>query len=127
MVMSSKASSFRTLRRWMESVGFVYSEAASGNNVTFWRREYELLSNRADAKPVAIVTAIPLRTAHDDYVFQTQLLLDGVQIHDKYSIAPRSMSAMEFVEDVVPMFGMLFELEDFYVRKNANKEKVDND
>jgi len=111
----------------MESVGFVYSEAASGNNVTFWRRDFKLLSGRADANPVAIVTAIPLRTAHDDYVFQTQLLLDDVQIHDKYSLEPRSMSAMEFVEEVVPMFGMLFELEDFYVRKNVIKEKVNDD
>lgn len=125
--MASKAQSFASLRRWMESVGFVYSEAASGNNVTFWRRDFELLSGRDNANPVAVVTAIPLRTAYDDYLFQTQLLLDDVQIHEKYSLKPRTMSPMEFVEEVVPMFGMLFELEDFYVRKNVIKEKVNDD
>jgi hypothetical protein len=127
MMVNRKAAAFRSLRRWMESVGFVYSEAASGSNVTFWRREFDLLSGRDDARPVAIVTAIPLRTANDSYVFQSQLLLDDVPIHEKYSIEPRSMTPMEFVEDVIPMFGMLFELEDFYVRKNANKVEVANE
>lgn len=109
----------QSLRKTMEFAGFTYSErASSGKHVTFWRRQVQMPSGRPDAKAIAIVTAIASTRQRNIFMFQTQLALDESLISDTYQPPMQQMSPEEFVVGVVPSFGTLFELEDFYVRGN---------
>lgn len=108
-----------SLRKAMEFAGFSYSErASSGKHVTFWRRQVQMPSGRPDAKAVVIVTAIASARQKNVFMFQTQLALDESLISEKYQPPMQQMTPEEYVVNVVPSFGTLFELEDFYVRSN---------
>lgn len=101
----------------MEFAGFTYSEAASGTGMTFWKKPVPMPSGRPMAKALAIVTAIPLQL-NDEFVFKTQLYLDGSSVDSKYAIEDKQMTVEQFILHVVPTFSLLLELEDFYVRNN---------
>lgn len=108
-----------SLRKTMEFAGFTYSErASSGKHVTFWRRQVQMPSGRPDAKAVAIVTAIASARQKNVFMFQTQLGLDESLVSEQYQPPMLQLTPEEYVVSVVPSFGTLFELEDFYVRGN---------
>ena len=107
------------LRKTLESAGFTYDERNSGaGSVTFWRQVFVMPSLRPDAKPLALVTAIPSISFGNTFTFQTQLFLDKTPLHAKYQVPVYQATPEEFVLSRVPTFGTLFECEDFYSRKN---------
>lgn len=108
-----------SLRKTMEFAGFTYSErASSGKHVTFWRRQVQMPSGRPEAKAIAVVTAIASARQKNVFMFQTQLALDESLIAEQYQPPMQQLTPEEYVVSVVPSFGTLFELEDFYVRGN---------
>ena len=107
------------LRLTMQSAGFSSIDGPGPfASASVWRKPVRMPSLRPGARAMAVVTVVPSSRFQNEFTFKTDLLLDDVALHDKYSVPVVQSSLDEFLLTHVPTFGMLFECEDFYVRKN---------
>lgn len=112
----------------MESAGFSSIDGPGPfRTATVWRKPIRMPSLRPGAKALAVVTVVPSARFTNLFTFKTELILDDVPLHDKYCVPIVQSSLEEFLLNQVPGFGVLFECEDFYERKNDHAGVLDDD
>lgn len=73
-------------------------------------------SERPSAKALAILTVIESKSHKGMFIFKTDLTLDGRDLDSKLQLPVKQMMPEDYVINVIPTLGVLFEVEDFYVR-----------
>lgn len=73
-------------------------------------------SGRPSAKPLVILTVVESSRQRGMFLFKTDLTLDGRDLDPKLQIPTSQMLPEDYVINIVPTLGTLFEVEDFYVR-----------
>lgn len=76
-------------------------------------------SGRPSARPLVILTVVESARHRGMYLFKTELTLDGTDLDPKLQLPTSQMSVEDYVLTVVPSIGTLFEVEDFYIRKDS--------
>lgn len=117
--MASTLSLLRPLTEPMRIAGFTRLEIP-GVIIpprTMWQRAGSL-PDRAAARAVALVDITPSNRRLDDFVFLSELTLDGTPISRHAQPLPFHGSVASFVDQRVGMFDTLLMMEDFFGRLN---------
>ena len=116
----SKYLGAQTLKNTLEFAGFhLMPRDDSSKYVTHWWREVQMPSGRPSARPLVILTVVESARHRGMYLFKTELTLDGTDLDPKLQLPTSQMSVEDYVLTVVPSIGTLFEVEDFYIRKDS--------
>lgn len=76
-------------------------------------------SGRPSAQALVVLTVIASTRHKGMFIFKTDLTLDGRDVADRLQLPVEQMLPEDYVLNVVPCLGTLFEVEDFYVRGDS--------
>ena len=117
----SENAAIRQLRSVFVDAGYVEREVGASGAFNFYFVK-DFMLNDNGAKCTAVVRALPSRTQHGEFHFETTLIMDGSVLSDNLQPGNFMGSPFEFMSKRISIFNSLFNMEDFYVRTTPYDE-----